>query len=349
MEQPIVSGIVGVVSDVLRRHNVQIPDENRGDSTEPIVGCAYAELHSALHEYLKGADMLPADMPAPKRSFPQPTGLEDMRPFYMKAPMVLALAKGIKTSHRIPAAWRMEAPYARRVGIPSDATFRGMQNDDYVWETARHNLIRIHKPFSLGDTFYVRESVTPVLALMSTYEFGEVVDVEEHPGWKYDDGDLLFPDGFKPLNDEFHITEIRANGKKKSPTEMPKAACRRVICVNDIRVEHLHDITDDEIIGEGVPIEYPYDALFCRRCGGSGIYRHQRKAEPCTACSTLRARYENFWNNSLVSKERGALSVLEWKWNPWVIRIGFDVYRRFYKMDADGNGVPNLLPVDLKE
>jgi len=51
-ENPIVLGIIEIMESLLKQHDIQIPDDFREDSTDPIVGCAFAELHDNIRDYL---------------------------------------------------------------------------------------------------------------------------------------------------------------------------------------------------------------------------------------------------------------------------------------------------------
>ena len=53
MENKLVVGILNIVEDKLREFNVQLPDDMREDSNDPIVGFHYAELHDRIQEYLE--------------------------------------------------------------------------------------------------------------------------------------------------------------------------------------------------------------------------------------------------------------------------------------------------------
>lgn len=59
MENPLVVGILNIVEDKLREFGIQIPDDDREDSSDPIVGYQYAELHDRIQEYLEDAGVLP--------------------------------------------------------------------------------------------------------------------------------------------------------------------------------------------------------------------------------------------------------------------------------------------------
>ena len=53
MENSLVVGILDIVEDKLREFGIQIPDDEREESSDPIVGYQYAELHDKIKEYLE--------------------------------------------------------------------------------------------------------------------------------------------------------------------------------------------------------------------------------------------------------------------------------------------------------
>lgn len=57
-DRTIVNDILDIVEDKLREFSIQIPDDDREDSTDPIVGYHYAELHDRIKEYLEEAGFL---------------------------------------------------------------------------------------------------------------------------------------------------------------------------------------------------------------------------------------------------------------------------------------------------
>lgn len=58
MENNLVIGILNIVEDKLREFNIQIPADEREDSTDPIVGYHYAELHDQILEYLQEREII---------------------------------------------------------------------------------------------------------------------------------------------------------------------------------------------------------------------------------------------------------------------------------------------------
>ena len=60
MENKYVIGILNIVEDKLREFGIEIPDDYREDSKDPIVGYQYAELHDRIQEYLEDNGLLHA-------------------------------------------------------------------------------------------------------------------------------------------------------------------------------------------------------------------------------------------------------------------------------------------------
>lgn len=58
MENKLVIGILNIFEDKLREFGVQLPDDDREDSTDPIVGYQYAELHDRIKEFLEEQGVL---------------------------------------------------------------------------------------------------------------------------------------------------------------------------------------------------------------------------------------------------------------------------------------------------
>lgn len=53
MENKLVIGILNIVEDKLREFGIMLPDDDREDSKDPIVGYQYAELHDRIKEFLE--------------------------------------------------------------------------------------------------------------------------------------------------------------------------------------------------------------------------------------------------------------------------------------------------------
>ena len=63
MENPLVVGILNIVEDKLREFGIQIPDDARENSSDPLVGYQYAELHDRIYEFLEEVGVFKAPEP----------------------------------------------------------------------------------------------------------------------------------------------------------------------------------------------------------------------------------------------------------------------------------------------
>jgi hypothetical protein len=111
----------------------------------------------------------------------------------------------------------------------------------------------------------------------------------------------------------------------KPSIHMPKDVCRIWLEVTNVRVERLHEITEEDARAEGVrdlePV-WPHDFSLCRKCGGTGLHETVGPnlgmiEVDCTNCDTYKKRFNILWN-----KINGEES---WNANPWVWIIEFKV------------------------
>ena len=107
------------------------------------------------------------------------------------------------------------------------------------------------------------------------------------------------------------------NVKWKPSIFMPKAACRLFLKVTDVRVERLHDISEDDMIAEGirVPVSEKGNALL-RMTGKNPPFsflpkERQSKLERwATQYDFLKAEWAALWSD-INGRE-------SWDLNPWV-------------------------------
>lgn len=95
---------------------------------------------------------------------------------------------------------------------------------------------------------------------------------------------------------------------------MPRSAARIFLDVEEIRIERLHDITQEDALEEGV--KHVIDKA-TRYCG----YNYM-----CDEYNLLTTPYNGF--RSLWCKLHGEES---WKANPWVWVINFKIHEKDYK------------------
>lgn len=109
---------------------------------------------------------------------------------------------------------------------------------------------------------------------------------------------------------------------------MPRWASRITLEIADVRVQRVHDISEEDAIAEGVrslpePGEAEFDRKVCPRCGGTGLYDGLCPGTlgvlpdiDCTVCDTFVKRYSMLWNS--INGKRAP-----WSSNPWVWVIAF--------------------------
>ncbi len=132
-----------------------------------------------------------------------------------------------------------------------------------------------------------------------------------------------------PEHDNFYFVadskgcgvEIFSRLKKRfySSAQMPRWASRFMLEVVDVRVERLHQITEEDARAEGVftGMEYPYEngEIQCPVCRGAGVYvLHSMGGASevdCEQCDSLRKRSRMLWN--IRYEKRG----FGWHLNPW--------------------------------
>jgi hypothetical protein len=144
-----------------------------------------------------------------------------------------------------------------------------------------------------GDILWVRES----------YQW-----MDGFAGWDYyvfkADFQLKNGEWVKEVENKFHDVEVVR--KWKPSIFMPKSAARIWLRVTDTRVEQLHDISQDDIIAEGVCYGEEYNSELCKwRDSLYGIHQTRKK----------------FWEKTW----RSINGDESWDANPWVWVVSFEV------------------------
>lgn len=116
-----------------------------------------------------------------------------------------------------------------------------------------------------------------------------------------------------------------ADYEKTIPSiHMPKAAARIWLKVKDVRVERLQDISENDIIAEGVriPVNGPNNVVFVLGEENSAIsfLPERKEGEKYTQFQLLKAFWAELW-----CKVNGRKS---WDANPWVWVVEFEVVSR---------------------
>ena len=153
-------------------------------------------------------------------------------------------------------------------------------------------------PCNKDDILWVRETWRPVKSIMHTYIHGEEVESGDwHNGFEYRAGGYNFPDGFEEIYDDFHLPEIRSEGKWRPSIHMPKEAARIFLKVKDVHIERLHDMDEEAAIAEGF------------------------ENSPSETASLLE-RFATLWDKTIKHEE---LKTYGYHANPWVWVITFEL------------------------
>ena len=203
------------------------------------------------------------------------------RPIIFSAPMVRALLDDRKTQ-------------TRRVLKPQPGPFDALFSEAGRWWTGDaetgevEEVLRI--PYAIGDRLWVREAFS--------YETLDVDRCGFMPPWYWADGNPASGDFTRP----------------KPSIHMPRWASRLTLLVTDVRVQRLHEISDEDANAEG--------AAHCDICNDVGwLNNNPDGGEECGCCGggSYRDEFRDLWNSI---HGPGA-----WAENPWVAAISFDVKR----------------------
>lgn len=130
-----------------------------------------------------------------------------------------------------------------RKGNPCDVWYMDVLNPTHMryWEAIA--------PYRPGDFMYCRETFRPIVGVRDDYEFGEIVNTDEHEGFEYKAGGRYWPDGFEEINDEFHVTHILDGteiGKSvwMPSIHMPRSAARLFFRVTKVEVVDIDTIDE---------------------------------------------------------------------------------------------------------
>ena len=148
-----------------------------------------------------------------------------------------------------------------------------------------------------------------VFEIKPKYQPGDILWVRET--W----GHIAHPNYNQGGYDEWFVYKASKQGelpedfKWRPSIHMPREAARIFLKVTNIRVEKVQDITEDDVIAEGM------NAGICQNCGKNSY------PEPC-GCENPQPEYIGafayLWN--IINKKRG----YGWSKNPWVWVIEFE-------------------------
>lgn len=218
-------------------------------------------------------------------------------PIIFSAPMVRALLEGRKTQTRRRIAAQPLAGKDRYLSAPMNA-------DDVYWPLDHGHGVVSNKPgphpkwverwvrYEPGDHLWVRET----WAAHKNAEQRIHAKGDGHP-WGSPIYKATFHSGLEPKCEGF--------GSWRSPIHMPRWASRLTLLVENVKVERLHDISEEDALAEGIQ-EQPHHAGRWLSGFDDGI----SYPSPTTA-------YEALWESI-----NGYGSLAE---NPWVCAITFKV------------------------
>lgn len=203
-------------------------------------------------------------------------------PILFSTPMVQAILEGRKTQ-------------TRRIvkGMALEWLQPGMFAQEYV--AAKENGL---SPYGYeGDNLWVRETFQRTFNVNST-DTGEQYLYKANPG---DEEMLILQDTPKGIN------------KWKPSIHMPKKACRLWLKVKSVRIERLHDISEEDAIAEGI-----------EKYQDTSAYKSYWSDEPenpkLYEMYPVRSFY-TLWQSINANRNNGLYA---WDENPWVWVIEFE-------------------------
>lgn len=185
-------------------------------------------------------------------------------------------------------------------------------------------------PYQPGDILYVRET----WGVMRAKRFDACVDITFKGGGK--NKRIFFPNGGtdsanRDEYDEFIKKWAKASTLSWHPSiHMPKQAARIWLKVTDVRVERLQDITNEQILKEGI---------------GRDTVVHYLSQFPENTEEWERAAhlipFVELWNSTVKKKDVG---VYDWYANPYVFVIEFEQCEKsegiYFLLEESGYIVP---------
>ena len=226
------------------------------------------------------------------------------RPILFSAPMVRSILAGHKTVTRRPVRHQPDVPVTD--AIPRRNFPHGPATIDWYWRPKHGHLNGMPSagwdfkcPFGQpGEHLWVRESHAQVFEVDIPVgrPFGPVGTTGSpgRPDWK--SRYVYRADGEMP-NVQWHHVGDNQPVRWTPSIHMPRIASRILLEITDIRIERLHDISEDHAIAEGV------DVSVCQQFLETSPTRHQCKMAAIHGFSGL-------WESI-----NGAGT---WDSNPWV-------------------------------
>ncbi|AZF00355.1 Phage protein [Pseudomonas orientalis] len=213
------------------------------------------------------------------------------RPILFSAPMVRAILEGRKTVTRRPVKVQPHIDASGNFCVGNS----NYGQDGYGKPVTKH-FVNGCCPFGKpGDRLWVRETI---IDLRGT-------GVEHRPD---PDGPLQRYAYAADCRPGSHSDEARKDfGLKYKPsTHMPRAACRILLEISDVRVERLQDISEDQAQAEGVRLMRDGSDTWVSREGSGNLV---------TPWPTAKEAFSDLWNSI-----NGPHA---WVANPWVWVVSF--------------------------
>ncbi len=205
-----------------------------------------------------------------------------MKPILFNTEMVKAILEGRKTTTRRIAKWQRREEFINN--NLSQCVADKYVNDVYClyqkignyWNEMTHPL---KQPYKCGDVLYVRET------------------------WSILDGSYIYK-ADDPSPAGWYQTSWNPS------IHMPKDAARLFLRVTNVRVARLQDISNEDIINEGVR---------------TGVVKHYENQMPYEESENVRYAHEiafaDLWNSTI---KTGDYDLYSWEANPWVWVIEFE-------------------------
>jgi hypothetical protein len=193
----------------------------------------------------------------------------------------------------------------------------------------KHNIIAKLGYITERDTYFFKlaEPLNQVCTIEIKCPYGKIGDVLWVRETWNTDGDFI--DYKADLRNDL-VSHAFAPPNWKSPYHMPRHACRIFLEVTNIRVERLHDITEEDAIAEGIYKPKWYFKEVCdipdKQIVSDYLCYFDYEFRKDYHYETAIHSYSSLWNS--INKKRG----YEWDLtNPWVWVVEFKQLRDYEK------------------
>lgn len=215
------------------------------------------------------------------------------RPILFSAPMVRAILDGRKTVTRRPVK---PQPEVRMVDVIGPMlTFKNKRGGHWLYPNAKQQIIEDCPYGRRGERLYVRETFIDLQRTGVEHRPDPNGPVQRY-AYRAD-----YPAGS-------HSDEARKDfGLKWKPSiHMPRAACRILLEITDVRVERLQDISEEQARAEGVRLMRDDSGTWVSREGPGKLV---------TPWPTAKEAFSDLWN---------AINGTDaWDANPWLWVVEF--------------------------